>query len=212
MRAVPAYCLPSCSILEYSALLPSTSSAAVPLSSGLSSRSRAPVPPSAWATAASMKTHGRAARSASWPSIAARVMVQTCCPTVTQQFSNAICSAVLTSFPSAWARLFSVATRPKGMAKEPVSGITEAAMQATANAPWCPTTKAARVLTTAPTKMQGAYTDRGRSVVFSRSPMMTSAETSCSTDLHWPPKLNAAMPSAYASFSGDPSGASWLPW
>lgn len=62
--------------------------------------------------------------------MAARIVVQICCPTVTQQFSNAICNAVLTVFPSSSARLFSVATRPKGMAKDPVSGITESVMHA----------------------------------------------------------------------------------
>ena len=88
--------------------------------------------------------------------------------------------------------MFRVATRPKGIANEPVSGMTEKAMHTIARLALCPTTTAARTLTTAPTKMHGAYTKRGRIVVFTRSPMITKEEISCRTDLYWPASLNAA--------------------
>lgn len=73
-----------------------------------------------------------------------------------QQFKSAICKAVLTCFPSSSARLLRVATRPKGMAKEPVSGMIEMVKQISAKVAMWPTTKPARKLTTAPIKMHGA--------------------------------------------------------
>merc|ERR1712142_602441 len=100
--------------------------------------------------ASSRKRQGSAVPRDIVPSMPASVMVQICCPTVTQQFSKAICSAVLTCLPSSSARLFKVATSLNGMAKEPVSGKTEIAMQIIAKVPECPTTAAARMPATAP--------------------------------------------------------------
>mmetsp|Transcript_17477 Transcript_17477/g.55008 ORF Transcript_17477/g.55008 Transcript_17477/m.55008 type:complete len:235 (-) Transcript_17477:1089-1793(-) len=123
---------------------------------GLSSRQRAEAPPSERATPARMKTQGRAAFSSMRCSMTLSARWQTSWPTVTQAFSMAICKAVLTCLPSSSARLFRVAMRPKGMANVPVSGMMETVKQAMAKTLECPTTSAAKKLTTAPRYMQGA--------------------------------------------------------
>merc|ERR1712232_504678 len=102
-----------------------------------------------------------------------------------QQFSRAICKAVLTNLPSRSACLFNAATRPKGMAKEPVSGMMDIVTQTCDKGALLPTTKAAKMLATAPTKMHGEYSRRGRRDVFTSRAIIVSDETSCNADLVW---------------------------
>mmetsp|Transcript_70057 Transcript_70057/g.200767 ORF Transcript_70057/g.200767 Transcript_70057/m.200767 type:complete len:255 (-) Transcript_70057:1250-2014(-) len=104
-------------------------------SGGASFKNSAPRPPNPWATAATMKTKGKAFSKDICDSMTAKIMVQICWPTVTQQFSKAICKAVLTTFPSCAARALRVATSPKGMANEPVSGMMENMRQSLAKPP-----------------------------------------------------------------------------
>mmetsp|Transcript_17473 Transcript_17473/g.54991 ORF Transcript_17473/g.54991 Transcript_17473/m.54991 type:complete len:275 (-) Transcript_17473:969-1793(-) len=163
---------------------------------GLSSRQRAEAPPSARATPARMKTQGSAAFSSMRCSMTLSAKWQISWPTVTQQFSRDICSAVLTLLPSFSAFLLRVATRPKGMAKEPVSGMTEKAMQTMANAASVPTTLAASKATTAPIRMQGAYTYLGRILVFIRTMMIKSEDTSCTPAFHMPADEKADPPAS----------------
>mmetsp|Transcript_47010 Transcript_47010/g.135907 ORF Transcript_47010/g.135907 Transcript_47010/m.135907 type:complete len:202 (+) Transcript_47010:217-822(+) len=178
---------------------------------GRSSKNKAELPPSEWATPPRMNTQGNAAFRGIWCSMRANAKWHTSCPTVTQQFNKAICNAVLTCFPSSSARLFSVATSPNGIAKEPVSGIMDTVQHTTAKAPECPTANAAKKLTNAPRKMHGLYTSRGRTRVSKRIAMIARADRSCRPDLNWPPRLKAAIPSLYAIFSGEPSAAVSMP-
>merc|ERR1740121_1840031 len=118
-------------------------------------------------------------------------------PTVMQEFRRAICNAVLTCLPSFSARLLSTATRPKGMAKEPTSGSTENIMHSSASVPLCWTKNAARMLTTAPTRMHGAYASLGGTTFLTMMKMIRSEVTACTKDFPKPALANICWLSSH---------------